>query len=149
MSDEAFPQDKQALMELLSPLFGDAVPHNQVLGMQLVDVGPGEASVRLPYQDFLVGNPETGVLHGGAVMALLDVACGTSVFLKLRRLVIIATLDLRIDYLRPARPGKDILARAECYKVTRSVAFVRALAHDGESADAVASAQGTFIIRED
>jgi uncharacterized protein (TIGR00369 family) len=149
MSSEAFPQDKQALLERMRSLLSQEVPHNQALGLVLEDVGAGEASVRLPYQDFLVGNPETGVLHGGAVTSLIDVACGVAVFVKLMRLARIATLDLRVDSLRPARPGKDVTAQAECYKVTRSVAFVRALAHDGDAADAVASAQGTFIIMED
>jgi uncharacterized protein (TIGR00369 family) len=108
-----------------------------------------EVSVALPYADFLVGNPETGVLHGGAVTTLIDATCGSAVFLKLGRLTRVATLDLRIDYLRPARPGRAIVARAGCYKLTRSVAFVRALAHDGDDADPVASAQGTFIIMEE
>jgi uncharacterized protein (TIGR00369 family) len=149
MTDEAFPQDRQALLERLRPLFGEEVPHNHALGLRLEDIGPGEASVRLPYQDFLVGNPETGVLHGGAVVSLIDAACGTAVFLALKRLARIATLDLRVDFLRPARPGQDVITHAECYKVTRSVAFVRALAHDGDAADSVASAQGTFIIMEE
>jgi len=149
MTDESFPQDRQALLESIRPLFGEAVPHNHALGLHLEDIGPGEATVRLPYQDFLVGNPETGVLHGGAVTSLIDATCGTAVFLKLMRLARIATLDLRIDFLRPARPGQDVTARAECYKLTRSVAFVRALAHDGDAADSVASAQGTFIIMEE
>jgi acyl-coenzyme A thioesterase PaaI-like protein len=82
-------------------------------------------------------------------MSLIDATCGPAVFLKLKRQVRIATLDLRIDFLRAARPGQDVTARAECYKVTRSVAFVRALAHDGDAADSVASAQGTFIIMEE
>jgi uncharacterized protein (TIGR00369 family) len=89
------------------------------------------------------------VLHGGAVTTLIDATCGISVFMKMARMARIATLDLRIDYLHPATPGRDILARAECYKLTRAVAFVRALAHHGDPANPVASAQGTFIIVED
>lgn len=151
MAEHDTPDDagRQQILELLPLFFGGGVPHNEALGMQLLGVEGDDVSVMLPYADFLVGNPETGVLHGGVVTTLIDATCGAAVLVKLRRMVRVATLDLRIDYLRPARPGKDLVARAVCYKTTRSVAFVRALAHDGDGADPVASAQGTFIITED
>ena len=60
----------------------------------------------MPYDAKLVGNPETGVLHGGAITALLDGASGAAVFAALVDIVPIATLDLRIDYLRPAESGR-------------------------------------------
>jgi uncharacterized protein (TIGR00369 family) len=148
-SDDAFPHDRQQLLETLNRFMTDSVPHNHVLGLSVVGLGQTEATVRLPYSDKLVGNPETGVLHGGAVTTLIDATCGIAVYMKLARLVRIATLDLRIDYLHPAAPGKDLLAHAECYKLTRTVAFVRALAHHGDPDNPVASAQGTFIIVED
>jgi uncharacterized protein (TIGR00369 family) len=148
-SDDTFPQDKQRMMEGINAFITEAVPHNRELGLRVVDVGEADATLVLPYADRLVGNPETGVLHGGAVTTLIDATCGIAVYMKLARMVRIATLDLRIDYLHPAAPGKDLLARAECYKLTRAVAFVRALAHHGDESDAVASAQGTFIIVED
>ena len=148
-SDTPEQSGRENIIGMLPLFFGEAVPHNQALGMKLLGVEGDDVSVRLPYADHLVGNPETGVLHGGVVTTLIDATCGSAVFVKLGRLVRVATLDLRIDYLRPGRAGKDIVARAGCYKLTRSVAFVRALAHDGDSADPVASAQGTFIILED
>jgi uncharacterized protein (TIGR00369 family) len=148
-SDDAFPPDKQQLLESINRFLTDSVPHNRELGLHVVELGAEEATMRLPYAEKLVGNPETGVLHGGAVTTLIDATCGISVFMKMKRMARIATLDLRIDYLHPATPGKDLLARAECYKLTRAVAFVRALAHHGYPDDPVASAQGTFIIVED
>jgi uncharacterized protein (TIGR00369 family) len=148
-SDDAFPHDKQQMMEAINRFMSDAVPHNHELGLSVVDLEAAEVTLRLPYSERLVGNPETGVLHGGAVTTLIDATCGIAVFVKLARLVRIATLDLRIDYLHPATPGKELLARAECYKLTRAVAFVRALAHHGDEDNPVASAQGTFIIVED
>jgi uncharacterized protein (TIGR00369 family) len=148
-SDTPGGSGRQQILDMLPLFFGGGVPHNQALGMKLLSVEGDDVSVALPYAEHLVGNPETGVLHGGVVTTLIDAACGSAVFVKMERLARVATLDLRIDYLRPGRPGKDIVARAGCYKLTRSVAFVRALAHDGDPADPVASAQGTFIIMED
>jgi len=139
--------DAQRLAELerLNQVFVQFVPHNRALGLHFVHHGSGRALLALPYDDKLVGNPETGVLHGGAISSLLDAACGASVFMRLEVPSSVATLDLRIDYLRPATPRLDVICRAECFKVTSHVAFVRALAFHEES-DPIASAAGSFMI---
>lgn len=123
------------------------VPHNQALGMRFVSCREGEAIIALPYDPKLVGNPLTRVIHGGAITALMDATCGTAVFVKLRAPIPVATLDLRIDYLKPATPDKEVHARALCFKVTEKVAFVRCEAyHPDTASDLVAVANGTFII---
>ncbi len=126
--------------------FSVNVPHNRALGMKVVTVGK-DTIFELPYDEKLVGNPDTGTLHGGAITALLDGCSGAAVFAALTDLVPIATLDLRIDYLRPADPGKAVFAKATCYKMTRNVAFTRAVAyHDDPEADAIAHSVGTFML---
>jgi uncharacterized protein (TIGR00369 family) len=122
------------------------VPFNKALGLEVVDIAPGVVVLKLPWRDDLVGNPRTGVIHGGAITALLDACGGASVFLKMARPIPIATLDLRIDYLKPAAAQRDVFARAECYKLTKSVAFVRALAYQNDESDTVASAAATFML---
>lgn len=123
------------------------VPHNMALGIRFVSLTDGRVTLALPYDAKLVGNPVTGVVHGGAITAMLDAACGLAVLYKLGEPLPIATLDLRIDYLRPATPGKEVLARAECFRTTKNVAFVRCEAfHEGSENDGVAVANGTFII---
>ena len=92
-----------------------------------------------------MGNPDTGVIHGGVITTLLDVTSGTAVYAALDELVPIATLDLRIDYLRAADPGKTVFARATCYKKTRNVAFTRAVAYHDDPEDPIAHAVGTFM----
>ena len=139
--------ERPGSLEQLAHAFCRSIPHNQVLGLRVAQAGEDTTSLVLPYSPELVGNPETGVLAGGPVTSLIDAACGGAVLMKVGRSVRIATLDLRIDYLRPARPGQDLVAHAHCYKLTRSVAFVRALAHQGDESDPVASAQGTFVVR--
>jgi len=126
--------------------FTEGIPHNKALGMQLLVLERGEAKFLLPYDAKLVGNPDTGVLHGGAITALLDAASGASVFAALTDWVPIATLDLRIDYLRAAEAGRDVLCLATCYKRTRNVAFTRAIAYHDDPADPIASSVGTFML---
>ena len=126
--------------------FSMNVPHNKALGIRIVDMKPREALFELPYDEKLVGNPDTGVLHGGVITALLDGASGASVFAALDDFVPIATLDLRIDYLRPAEAGKSVIAKATCYKVTKNVAFTRAVAYHDDPDDPIAHSVGTFML---
>jgi uncharacterized protein (TIGR00369 family) len=120
-------------------------PQSRALGLELVSTSP-EVVLRIPYRADLVGEPDTGVLAGGVVTTILDMACGWATVAALSDPTSIATLDLRIDYMRPAEPGLDILASASCYKLTRSIAFVRALAYDRSPDDPVAAAQAAFML---
>ncbi|MEO1537352.1 MAG: PaaI family thioesterase [Pseudomonadota bacterium] len=131
----------------LARQFIEALPHCRALAMTVDDVGDGEATMSMPYAENLVGDPTTGVIHGGAVSALMDTCGGTAVMAHPTGPSTTATLDLRIDYMRAATPQKTITATAVCYHVTRSVAFVRATAHDGDVDDPVATATGAFTVQ--
>jgi len=120
-------------------------PQSRALGLQLVATEP-DVILKIPYREDLVGEPDTGVIAGGVVTTLLDLACGWATALALDQPTSFATLDLRIDYMRPAQPGRDLLATAHCYKLTRSVAFLRAVAYDADPTDPVAAAQAAFML---
>ena len=141
--------ERFALAELFGPArreMIDHIPHCRRLGMEVVETGPRRARVRLPYRDELVGDPARRVVFGGVITTLLDHAGGLAVFCSLPELKTIATLDLRIDYLRAADPGCDLVGEAQCYKVTSHVAFVRASAWERGPDDPFASCLGTFMV---
>lgn len=122
------------------------VPHAARLGIKVIEIGPCFATLKLPWSEDLVGDPVRGVVFGGVITTLLDQASGIAVQCALPEFMTIATLDLRIDYLRAAAPRHDLVGRVECYKLTNSVAFVRGSAWDKDSGDPFASMLATFML---
>ncbi len=135
-----------AVLGAMSARMVEDTPQAKALGMRLVSSAPGDAVMAVAWRADLVGDPATGVLAGGVITTLLDHVCGLAVGGAGAWGQPVATLDLRIDYMRPAEPGREIIARAQCYKVTRSIGFVRATAFEIDEADPVATAQGAFVL---
>ncbi|MGV3622112.1 MAG: PaaI family thioesterase [Archangium sp.] len=135
-------------LALFQQLIREHVPHNLALGVHFVRASfePAAVTLKLEWSDKLIGNPVTGVIHGGAVTTLLDAVSGAAVYTKLRAPLPIATLDLRVDFLGKPPTGREIFAMAECYRVTRSVAFVRAVAFVEDEANPFASSSSTFAL---
>jgi uncharacterized protein (TIGR00369 family) len=125
---------------------GNFTPFAGRLRMFVVETGPGLATLTLPWHEDLVGDPARGVVFGGVITALIDQASGMAVACAMEELTAIATIDLRVDYLRAAKPQLDLYARAEVYKLTRHVAFVRATAWDADRDDPFAGCLGTFML---
>jgi uncharacterized protein (TIGR00369 family) len=124
-----------------------SVPQAAALGFRFVSAGGGRGSIEVAWREDLVGDPDTQVIAGGVVTSLLDHTCGLAVASAADTVPFgTATLDLRIDYMRPAAPRAGVTAEAHCYKVTRSVAFVRAQAWDADPADPIATVQAAFVV---
>lgn len=135
-------------LEMMNAAFRDFVPHNKELGLTIIAATavPPTVTLKLPFDERLIGNPFTGVIHGGAVTTLLDAACGASVYVKLQEPTPIATLDLRIDFLGRAPARREITAIAECIHATADVAFVRAKAFVDDESKPFALAAATFAL---
>lgn len=120
--------------------------HGAAIGLRLARYGADWSEVEMDYDPRLVADTETGVLASGPIITLMDLASGVAVWLRRGAVTPQATLDLRIDYLRPATIGRTVIGRAECYRLTRRIAFVRGEAHNGDPADPIAHVAGTFMV---
>jgi len=126
----------------------DAVPWAKALGFRVTGVEHARAFAVAPWNEALIGDPDEGILAGGVITSLLDNLCGVAISAALEEFRSMATLDLRIDYMRPAESGRDVIAEAECYHITRSVAFTRAWAYHDTRDKIIATASGAFALND-
>ena len=134
----------ESRLEILKKFIPE-LKHCKLLGITVEELGRGFITLRLPYSANIIGNPETGVIHGGALTTLMDTACGFSAVSSLSEAAIAPTLDLRIDYMRAAEPGKPVLGHAEVYRTTRNVLFSRGIAYQESIDKPVAHCAATFM----
>jgi len=123
-------------------------PYSRELGLRLHGVEPDWCVIKVLPDERRVGNPATRVVHGGVITALLDSCYGLAIFVKLDKLRPMATLDLRIDYLKPATPGREIFGGAVCYKLGHELAFVRGAAYHDSPDDPIATSSAIFMFTE-
>lgn len=128
-----------AMMATANP--GD---HLHQLGLRIDEVDVGRVKVSLPWAEHLVGNPDTGVIHGGVLTTMLDTCCGFAAISSLDTLSLCPTMDLRIDYMRAAVPGAVLYAEGEVYKVSSQVLFCRGIAYHDDKTDPVAHCVANF-----
>lgn len=141
----AWPDDKDGFdpARLIATLAKNG--HNGLIGIEHRAHGEGWCELALPYAEKLVSDVSTGIIASGPIFTLMDMATSISIWLKTGVFQPQATLDLRVDYLRPAQPGNTVVGRGECYHVTKSVAFVRGVAHDGDPDKPIAHVAGTYF----
>ena len=135
-----------ALLDDLNKKYVSRTPHMRDIGARITAVEYGRGSMTMPARPDWVGDPVRGLLHPGALTVLADSACGLAVGAALAQRVPYATLDLRMDYLRAAGPGRDVHCDAHCFRITRNVAFVRAEVWQDDPAQPIAVAQASFML---
>ncbi len=135
-----------SLLERWNKFYVDRTPHMLDIGTTITSIGKGCGTMLMPARPAWLGDLVRGWLHPGALTVLADSACGLAVGAALEDRVPYATLDLRMDYLRPASPKDDLYCEAECYRLTRSVAFTRGTLWQGQRDEPVASVQATFML---
>ncbi len=119
--------------------------HTGWLGLRYLAHGENWVELELPWREDLLGESDRPVLASGPIVSLMDMASGMAIWQTMGTFKPVATLDLRVDYQRPARECSAVWGRVECYRMTRSAAFVRGVAHDGDADDPVAHIAGVFM----
>src|SRR5690606_4777214 len=140
-----FPVSYPMTIQQRAQTFLSVLRHCQVLGMTVEQADENGLVIKLPYSELIVGNPVTGVVHGGAITTLMDTCCGISTVCYLEDLAVCRALDLRIDSRHPAEPGTPIYGFAECYRVTPAVIFARGVAYQERREEPLAHVVGTFM----
>lgn len=125
--------------------WGISLPHCQALGFKLRAAQRGQVTLELPFKPEFVGNPVTRVLHGGVVTSLADTAGALSIYTELTALEAVATLDLRIDYLRPGVPDQPLFCTSECYRLTNQIAFTRSSVYQQDPAHPIAQVVASYM----
>ncbi|HWG90160.1 MAG TPA: PaaI family thioesterase [Candidatus Thermoplasmatota archaeon] len=120
-------------------------PYHQWLGVQLVEVEKGRVVLRLPFRPEFVGNPMIPAYHGGITAALVDLSGGVVLFSELR--IPTPTIDMRVDYLRPALAGKALIAEARVRAIGKTVAHVDVVIHDEDGRE-VATGTGVYTVKD-
>ena len=125
--------------------FLSALRHCQVLKMEVAAVDDESIVLRLPYSPSIVGNPQTGAIHGGAITTLMDTALGMATLCALPEFEVCPTLDLRIDYMNPGVADQAVFGKAQCYRVSRDVIFIRGTAYQYDPDQPIAQVVGTYM----
>lgn len=121
------------------------IPHTSKLGWQFVDLAHDRAVCELPYKREHIGNITNGAIHTGVLISLLDGISGLAVMCALPAFEPFATLDLRVDCLKPSSAEKSLFAEAECYRLTNTIAFVRGCVYHDSPAEPIATCVATFF----
>ena len=130
--------------------FLSVLPHCKILGLEVDGVTDDHLlTMTLPYSEQIIGNPLTGVIHGGPLTTLMDTACGTAVFTTLPGNELCPTLDLRVDYMRTSEPGSTLYAEAKVTRISKCVVFTHCNVYQYESGhpdrDLVATCTAAFM----
>ncbi|MGB0894832.1 MAG: PaaI family thioesterase [Parashewanella sp.] len=119
------------------------------LNIQVHEASEHHVLMELPYSEQHIGYPETGVIHGGVITTLMDTACASATICAIKQkydsLEISPTLDLRVDYMKSAKPNHAVFVLAECYRLSSSIVFTRAITYQDSIDEPIAHAVGAFM----
>lgn len=124
----------------------ERIPFNAWCGIAIAEVADGRIVADLPFDARLVGDAAANALHEGPIITMLDTICGTVALTRMDVPRRTATLDLRVDFVRAPGAGLGVRCIAEIVAIGEHLLTTRALAHDGDPADPVATAIATFAV---
>ena len=134
------------ILDDLNRSYVGRAPHMRECGLLVTAIAAARGTMSLPARPEWVGDSARGLLHTGVLTVLADSTCGLAVGAAMAQRAPYATLDLRMDWLRPAGPDAAVFCEAHCYRISRSVAFVRGEVWQADRAQPIATVQATFML---
>ena len=123
------------------------IPYVRFLGLRC-ELAGDEMTAILPSSEHLIGNTSIPAIHGGVVGAFLELTALAQLIIREPARRQPRTIDMTIDYLRPARGGLTTYARADVRKLGRRIASVHVEAWQDARANPVAALRGHFMLSE-
>ncbi len=147
MTDTTVPTDAlDQYLEGLKKFFEEEIKFNAFLGMKVEHLEKGAACLRVPFMDDLIGDPFRRALHGGVISSLADAAGGIAAFTSVTPGDRLSTVDLRIDYLRPA-VAADLVAEAKVLRIGNRVAVCDVILYQDDPDRHVATGKGVYNVK--
>lgn len=126
----------------------EAIPYHRMLGLRVEAIREGYARLRLPYKPEFVGDARRPALHGGLLSTLVDTCGGIAVWASGDPDDRVATIDLRVDYLRPAPPA-DLVAEARVRLMGNRVGNAAVVVFAAEDPDTpLVEGRGVYNVRK-
>jgi len=132
--------------EFWTEVIESVVPYHKHLGIQVVSLGQGHSTLKLPYQKHFIGDTQRPALHGGVISTMLDAAGGAAAMSLMSQEDRISTIDLRVDYLLPAEI-KDLFVEAKVIREGNRVIATSMKAYHEDSEQIVAEGRGVYNLR--
>lgn len=150
--------EEQARFDVaIKDLFEKDIRFNQVLGLEIVSVTPGDVRGRLEMKPELVGHFTYGRLHGGVIASVLDAMAGLALMVAIaqrhphdtaeqliHRFARMGTIDLRIDFLRPGI-GKRFTASAEVKRLGGRIGSAQ-MQLQGDNGELIATGAAAYVV---
>ncbi|WP_027359150.1 thioesterase family protein [Desulforegula conservatrix] len=147
----------EEFVSAINELFNEQIPFNKILGLKVETISYEHAKVSIRMRDELMGHYKRGMLHGGAISTVIDVAGGLASFMgvqqkmqggtvegRLERFGRVSTIDMRVDFLRPGI-GDWFVATGYVLRTGKKIAVTRIELHNDKN-QLIAAGTGTYMV---
>jgi uncharacterized protein (TIGR00369 family) len=135
------------VLEQLKEFMTNQIPFNRLLGIVIEDLQEGFCRLKIPFRPELVGDPFRPALHGGVLSALADTTGGAAVFSVVGLNDRVSTIDMLVDYLRPAEL-KDVVCESSVTRIGNRLASTdMKLFHPDAPDQLIATGRGVYNVK--
>lgn len=138
--------DKERYLRALVEVTEEWIAFNKFLGMKVEEIREGYARIRVPFRAELIGDPVRPAIHGGVLSALIDACGGVACFTMVDPSDRLSTVDMRVDYLRPAA-AVDLVCVSEVVRMGNRVGAVKSVVRGVDKPDEFAAGMAVYNIR--